>query len=140
MGRPKCSPERDTHCDKRKIGTLQNQRRTLGRGLRGRQYHPFEIIALLNFAPVFVFDFVGIRNIYSSQWVSLSGEHFGRPIKEIHPYSEVFKKPHFSGRPTKKKALYKESNRPYSPPLGGRAGRLFVRHPIPPPRLSHAQK
>ena len=103
MGRPKCSPERDTHCDKRKIGILQNQRRTLGRGLRGRQYHPFEIIALLNFAPVFVFDFVGIRNIYSSQWVSLSGEHFGRPIKEIHPYSEVFKKPHFSGRPTKKK-------------------------------------
>ena len=28
--------------------------------------------------------------------------HFVRPVKKIHPYTEVFKKPHFSRRPGKK--------------------------------------
>ena len=65
--------------------------------------------------------------------ISLEGSILAAPIKEIHPYSEVFKKPHFSGWPAKKKALNKNRTRRICHHSGDEAADFLTATPSPHP-------
>ena len=59
--------------------------------------------------------------------------HFVRPIKKIHPYSEVFKKPHFSRRLGKKKSFTKNRTHPICHHSGDRPADFLSTAPSPHP-------